>query len=188
MKEIWKPVSEYEGFYEVSNMGRVRSVLRKVNAGNGKLRTADPRIIKPTDNGNGYLIVGLSKNGKRVNYYVHRLVASHFVGNIEHGMVINHLDYDKTNNKADNLEIVSQLDNIRYSVPNMCRPKNCAYSNTGEKYICKRKTRSGTRFRVVIRQLGVDFSCKTLEEAIVKRRDAINDAEYFKQCKEMLSL
>ena len=103
-------------------------------------------------------------------------------------MVINHLDYDKTNNKADNLEIVSQLDNVRYSVPNMCHPKNCAYSNTGEKYIYKRKTRSGTRFRVVIRQLGVEFSCKTLEEALVKRRDAINDAEYFKQCKEMLSL
>lgn len=99
-EEIWKPIEDYEGIYEVSNFGRVRRT-------NGKIKMA-------TQTPYGYLITRLSKNGKGKNYMVHRLVAQAFVANPYSKPCVNHLDECKTNNNATNLEWVTHKENTNY--------------------------------------------------------------------------
>lgn len=100
---------------------------------------------------------------KKKNFYIHRLVGEAFIPNPKNLQVINHKDFDKSNNKASNLEWLSVEQNIRYSAPRMRHPKNkCKASNTGEKYISKRKE---GWFRVTIRQFNIYRRFKTLEEA-----------------------
>lgn len=100
---IWKEISGYEGLYEVSNTGLVRS-----------LWLGKKRIISP-GNCHGYLRVGLYKDGKIKNMQVHRLVAEAFLPNPNKLETINHIDEDKTNNNVSNLEWMSRGDNARYS-------------------------------------------------------------------------
>lgn len=188
MKETWKDISQYEGFYQISDLGRVRSVDRRVNAGNGKTRLAKGKVLSPTDNGNGYLIVFLTKDGKRVNRYVHRLVAEAFIGDFAEHDVVNHLDFNTKNNRADNLEITTQVQNVRYSSHKMCHPKNSSVGKTGEKYICRRERNGSVSYRVLIKQLNIDIYCKTLEEAIQKRGDVIHGTEYFVKQEGVLSV
>lgn len=188
MKECWKPVNGYEGYYEVSNLGRVRSLDRKVNSSGGRMRMAYGKILNPTDNGHGYLIVFLTQNGKRKNHYVHRMVAEAFIRTMSINEVVNHLDHDTTNNKIQNLEITTQLENVRYSSPRMCHPRNYKVGSTGEKYISRVVKRGRTYYRVAIKQCRVWEMYKTLEEAIRRRGDVINGSEYFKQQKTMLYL
>jgi hypothetical protein len=114
MKEIWKDISEYEGLYQVSNLGRVKSLGRYIN----KTQWLPEKIKATGDNGNGYKIVNLYKNNKGKMFYVHRLVAKAFLGDIPLGYEVNHIDFDKSNNKLCNLEIVSRLDNVKHNVVN----------------------------------------------------------------------
>ena len=116
--EIWKPVRNYEGLYEVSNLGRVRSLERKVwNSGKGCYVTVPERILK-AGKAKGYLRVRLYKEGKVKNYYVHRLVGQEFLENPMGYTELNHLDEDKENNRADNLEFCSKSYNINYGTRN----------------------------------------------------------------------
>ena len=103
-KEIWRPIKGYEGLYEVSNLGRIRSLDRITNYANGEKHLWKGRIMKPAKNKNGYLICDLHKNSKRKTFNVHRLVAQAFIKNPDNLPVINHKDEDKTNNCVDNLE------------------------------------------------------------------------------------
>lgn len=112
--EIWKDIEGYEGLYQVSNMGRVRSVERTVWNGKGYFKTPE-RIRKASANGYGYLEVVLFKDGKRKAYSVHRLVASAFLDNSEGYKEINHKDEDKTNNCVENLEYCSRSYNNTYN-------------------------------------------------------------------------
>lgn len=150
----WKTIAGYEGLYEVSDEGNIRR--------NGK-------NLSLIDHGNGYLYVTLMKNNKRKNCYVHRLVADAFVKNPYNYPVVNHLDYDKKNNRADNLEWCTQKMNIRYSRDRMKKRRRFTKTNTGEKYIYFRKQTN--KFRVVISYKEYP-SCRTLEEA-VKLRDEV---------------
>jgi hypothetical protein len=111
MKELWKPVLGYEHLYEVSNLGRVRSLPREAPLGRwagtqhvaGQLRS--PRTQKT-----GYQIVSLRQpGGKRRHHLVHRLVLAAFTGPSD--LQVNHKDLDKTNNQLDNLEWVSSAAN-----------------------------------------------------------------------------
>ena len=111
MKEIWKDIKEYEGLYQVSNLGRIK----RIRFINNKANKNKEKIINQTDNGNGYKIVGLCKNGKRKNYYVHRLVADAFIINQNNYKEINHIDNDRSNNKVKNLEWCNRNYNIKYS-------------------------------------------------------------------------
>jgi hypothetical protein len=93
MEEIWKDIKGFEGRYQVSNLGRIKSLLR-----NGLIR-------KQKEFGNsGYLFVVLFKNRKYIRFSVHRLVAEHFVDGYKKGYIVNHKDEDKHNNRSDNLE------------------------------------------------------------------------------------
>ena len=117
MEEIWKDIKGYEGKYQVSNLGRVKRLRHKVNSNNGGRYTSE-MYIKSTDNGNGYKIVGLSKNHKRKNYYVHRLVAEAFIENLNNYKEVNHKDNNKDNNQINNLEWCDRSYNMKHSYKN----------------------------------------------------------------------
>ena len=109
--EIWRDVCGYEGLYLVSNFGRVKTVSHIKKDTNYTIPT---KIKRQNDNGKGYLMVGLSKDGKDTKYYVHRLVASSFIPNPFNFKTVNHKDENKKNNKVENLEWCSYKYNNNY--------------------------------------------------------------------------
>jgi len=113
MKEIFRDIKGYEGLYQISNLGRIWSVPRKRKCDNQSIGN---KFLKPRqDKKTGYLKVALYKNGKAKVFYVHRLVALHFIPNPSNLPQINHKDGDKTNNSINNLEWVTASQNIKDS-------------------------------------------------------------------------
>lgn len=169
-REEWSAIRHLGGRYEVSSLGRVRStdfMITHVNRyGDLASRQMHGKIMSLTDNGHGYLIVALViSNACRKNYYVHRLVAEMFCEKPEGCEYVNHLDYDKTNNAAHNLEWTTQRNNVLHSSVNMCKPKAISkVPLTGEKYI---HFRYG-HYRLVIRGK-VDRQFPTLHDAVKAR-------------------
>lgn len=98
--EIWKDVAGYEGDYQVSNLGRVKS-----------LKASDELIMSQTLNTSGYYKINLFKNGKRINSRVHRLVAEAFHPNPENKYSIDHIDGDRLNNNVSNLRWATTQEN-----------------------------------------------------------------------------
>ena len=111
-KEIFKDIKDYEGLYQISNFGRVKSVSRKRIDRNQIL---EERILKQRKKENGYLIVNLSKLDIDKKMYVHRLVAQTFIPNPNNLQQVNHKDENKMNNKVDNLEWCTQRYNSNYN-------------------------------------------------------------------------
>ena len=105
--EHWKEIAGYEGLYQVSNLGRVKS-----------LKYGKEKILKPRKTHNGYLKVGLYKDWHRKYLFVHRLVAEAFIPNQNNLETVNHKDEVKTNNVASNLEWMSIGDNNNYGTHN----------------------------------------------------------------------
>ena len=115
-KEIWKDVVGYEGLYQVSNLGFIKSLKRTTPKGNYHAYREVPEKIMELHDSNGYLRVHLSLNGKGKFLFIHRIVASHFVGNYTKiKRFTNHLDGNKYNNAASNLAIVSAAENKLHS-------------------------------------------------------------------------
>jgi hypothetical protein len=116
-EEQWKPIQEYEGKYEVSNLGHVRSLERRDSTGRRKvpahLMTPRPQGLKRK--GPPYYAVGLTKDGKLKNKKVAQLVATAFLGPRPKGLEINHKDTDKKHNAADNLEYVTSARNKQHA-------------------------------------------------------------------------
>jgi hypothetical protein len=110
--EIWKDIKGYEGYYQVSNLGRVKSLKRIVQHSNGSYHTIRERILKNVYDQDGYLRVTLAINGKRPIQQVHRIVMNNFIGNS--ALQVNHIDGDKENNKLNNLEYVTNIKNINH--------------------------------------------------------------------------
>lgn len=102
MVEIWRDIKDYEGLYQVSNLGRVKSLEHKVKYKH-VYRTVKERILKPATLNNGYLIVSLHKNKKMKTYTIHRLVAEAFKPNLHNYPTVDHINRIKTDNRADNL-------------------------------------------------------------------------------------
>lgn len=108
MEEIWKDIPGYEGLYQVSNKGSVRSL----NWGNhGFVRNL---YLKKQNR--GYRHVELAKNGTKKSFTVHRLVATAFIPNPNNYKTINHIDEDKTNNSVENLEWCTMSQNMRHTI------------------------------------------------------------------------
>ena len=128
--EIWKDVAEYEGFYQVSNKGNVRSVARKDSIG----RKRDGRILKPAYDRGGYLNVGLCKNGKSKTKNVHRLVAETFIPKPKGFLEVNHKDENKSNNRVENLEWCTREYNNTYGtrIEMVCKKVKAVNIKTGE--------------------------------------------------------
>lgn len=112
MEEIWKDIPEFEGLYQISNLGRVRSLDKYDRLG----RFHKGKILAIKDNGVGYLTLPLNRDGKQKMALVHRLVASVFVPNPNGYSQVNHIDGNKKNNHADNLEWCTQSQNLKHAV------------------------------------------------------------------------
>ena len=107
MDEIWCDIEGYEGLYQISNKGHVKS-----------LKCGSERILKPLDNGDGYLNVVLYKNTASQSRYIHRLVAEVFIPNTQNKPQINHKDECKTNNTVENLEWATAKENSNFGTRN----------------------------------------------------------------------
>lgn len=114
MEEIWKDIHGYEQFYQISNLGHVRSKIRTMECGNGVI-TRKGRALKLLPNSRGYLRACLSDGKEKKRYFVHRLVAMHFLQPIQGKNIINHKDFNPKNNCVSNLEWTTYIGNIQYS-------------------------------------------------------------------------
>ena len=108
--EVWKDVIGYEGLYQVSNFGNVKSL--------GNEFSRKERLLKLSPQSKGYLTVVLQKNATRKMILVHRLVSEHFIDNPEYKLQVNHLNGDKTDNVIENLEWVSHRENLDHAIKN----------------------------------------------------------------------
>ncbi len=133
--ETWKDIRGYEGLYQISDLGRIRSLGRVVNAkGNSKSKKRE-RILTQEITVFGYCRVRLfNSDGKAKHYAVHRLVAQEFIGNPE-GFEINHKNEIKTDNRVENLEIVTSKQNCNYGTRN----ERLSKKNTANKDIWSKK-------------------------------------------------
>jgi len=139
MKEEWKDIQGYEGLYQISNLGRVKSLKRFVNIkvfNKAQIkRVRKEYILNPVQDKDGYLLVHLYKSSKAKTFKVHRLVATNFLP-----LVINHKNGIKSDNKVSNLEWCTQLQNVHHSINTLKKEKykNCRnkeveqYSLNGE--------------------------------------------------------
>lgn len=144
--EIWKSVVGFEGFYEVSNFGRVKSLDRVDKRG----RFQKGKIKTQINNGSGYMVVSLKKDGKQKMRSVHRLVADSFIPNPLHKPCVNHLDGDKSNNKVVNLVWCTYVENMKHAV------ETGLYKNVhGRKVLCVELNKTFNSLREAERFVGV---------------------------------
>lgn len=122
MEEVWKDVKGYEGYYQVSNLGRVRSLDRTFTRSDGSTATYRGRVLVPV--GRPYRHVTFSKNGKAVRIRIHRLVAEAFIPNPNGLSDVDHVNCIKTDNRATNLRWCTPAENSRYAAENgLLHPK-----------------------------------------------------------------
>lgn len=113
--EQWREIKEFEGIYEVSNEGRVRSIERDVVKKTGVIQRRKGCIMQGSTEKRGYKRVSLMKNGKTYNRSKHRLVAQAFIPNPENKPEVNHIDGDKANNNKENLEWATPSENKQHA-------------------------------------------------------------------------
>lgn len=116
VQEIWMPFNGYEGFYEVSNYGRVKSLSIRVNTKGGVTRLRSGKIKALSKNRAGYMQVCLGKNGTQISKQVHRAVAIQFISNPQKLPEVNHKDGNKSNNYFENLEWVTSSQNQQHAI------------------------------------------------------------------------
>lgn len=119
MREIWKDIDGYEGYYQISNLGRVKSLGRNIYNSNGKFQRYKKEKIKiPKTTSDGYSAVTLSINCHNKTFSVHSLVANAFLDKpvSNEPLEINHIDTNRKNNCVTNLEWITHKENIAHSV------------------------------------------------------------------------
>lgn len=138
MNEIWRSIPGFDGLYEISSFGRVKSLSHSIVTNNGRVRTFSERIMKQGKMTSGYNFVVLTKNKKSKNYSVHRLVAKTFIENTNDYMDVNHKDGNKQNNCVENLEWCTRSENLKHAiriglVKNQCKICRKVTVKCGEK-------------------------------------------------------
>ena len=166
MTENWKDVVGYEGIYEVSDYGRVRSLDRIIKANNGIVYKRKGKYMKITENRYGYPTVNLSKDGSNKIKSVHRLVANSFLG--ESNLIVNHKDGIKNNNNLENLEFVTQKENMVHAVSNGLI-RNFAVENEKEIIL---DFLSGLGFREIKKKYNTSYSSI---KKVLKNNDIQNE-------------
>ena len=164
MSEVWKDIEGYEGKYQVSNLGRVKSLSFS--------HTNQEKVLKGTPSNWGYLKVELYSNGKGKIFYIHRLVANAFIPNPETKSQVNHIDGNKTNNVASNLEWCSPGENQSHAIKHGLREPS---PMTG------RKGKLNPNSKAILQY--------DLDGNFIKRWDSISDASrYFGRGHSSISL
>ena len=164
MTEEFRDIKGFEGRYQISNFGRVKRLPHLVKVGK-TYRHLDEMIMKNVDEGkSGYYQVCLDRKTRQI----HRLVAEAFIDNPENKPVVNHIDYNRKNNNVNNLEWVTQKENLHHSKDHLL----CQNRMTGELNISWRKRRKPYHLAIVRGNTRYQKSFATLEEA-VKERDII---------------
>ena len=144
--EIWRDIPNYEGIYQISNLGRVKSLKRP--------RGLKEKILKPLITRNGYYQVALNKNSIAKFYKVHRLVWLVFNGQIPENMQVNHINEIKSDNRLDNLNLMTAKENLNYGSRN---------ERSAKKQINGKKSKPVLQF--------------TLEGILIKEYPSINQIE-----------
>lgn len=153
--ENFKPVPGYEGYYEVSDHGTVRSVQRVVMRSNGAPQTVRARVLKAYPGKTDYLSTSLSKNGRVKSWNIHTLVMRAFVGPLPDGMEVRHLDGNAQNNHLSNLRYGTHAENVqdmlRHGTGYAQSKTHCshghAYSGENLRWV---KGKKGYMFRVCV--------------------------------------
>lgn len=150
MKEIWRDIEGYENLYQISNLGRVKSL--------GNDKTRKEKILKVCRHTFGYLLVGLFKDGNQKSYYIHRLVACAFLPNPDNLSEINHKDEDKTNNRVENLEWCNRKYNMNYGTRTERQLENTNNPKRRKQVICIETGKIYPSTMQVERELGFNKS------------------------------
>ena len=114
--EVWKDIKEYEGHYQVSNIGRIKSLNRIMEVRKGVPQSKKEIILKTFKNKDGYIKHKLSLNGKEKSFAAHRLVAEAFLENPQNKLEVNHINGIKDDNRIDNLEWCTRSENIIHAL------------------------------------------------------------------------
>lgn len=130
--EIWKDIKEYEGYYQVSNLGRIKSLSRIVDNHSGFKKKLKEKILNPSISKTGYLVVSFKKNNKRKTFKVHRLIAFAFIPEVCGKTFVNHKNGIKTDNSISNLEWCTIKENNDHAVKSNLR-KDIGVNNNNSK-------------------------------------------------------
>jgi hypothetical protein len=164
MNEVWKDIKGYEGLYQISNLGNVRSLGFSICSRHNKITHREGKILKPILKSTGYYAFNLcGKNGRKM-HDMHRLIATHFIPNPENKREINHINCIKTDNSLSNLEWVTRKENATHAYKNNLfgiKPyfgeENPRTKLTSEKVLqIKRMIKSGERQADIARLFKVD--------------------------------
>ena len=140
-KEIWRDVKDYEGRYQVSNLGRVKGLDRYMNHYTGGNALLKGRMLKPGCNMHGYMHVVLSNGyGKRKDKQVHQLVAIAFLNHIPcgHKLVVNHINFNRKDNRVENLEIITNRENSNQKhVKNTSKYVGVGWNKASSKWVSR---------------------------------------------------
>lgn len=159
--EIWKPIEGYEGYYQVSTFGNVRSLDRLVLDKNCKSRFIKGVQIKPCVHHKGYLEVHLSKDNEEKIFKVHRLVAQAFIPNPEGLPQINHKNCDKTDNHVFNLEWCTNTENHKHKIDNGLNMVSRGEKNGFSKLTTEQVSYIKTNYKPRSKTLGMRALAKT---------------------------
>lgn len=165
IRENWLPVVGYEHFYEVSDLGRVAAVSHSVRTSTGKgWRHVNGGLLKPSNNGLGYLQVGLTRDGRRRQLLVHRLVMAAFVGPLPEGMEVRHGPGGSVDNRLANLSYGTKSENEKDKARDGTVPERRGEFNARSKLTwpivedCRRRSALGEPHRALAREHGVGAS------------------------------
>lgn len=162
--EIWKDIVGYEGMYQVSNFGNVRSVEREIEQldrmGNPCKMVYKGRVLKPSKRKNGYLCATFSKNNLLHRENIHRIVAKTFIPNPDNKPQVNHKDSNKENNRVDNLEWVDNSGNqkhaFKYGGQKSLRGENAPWAKLTDEIVLEIRTRHA-KGDISYRQLSIEY-------------------------------
>lgn len=175
--ETWKEILGYEGYYEVSSFGRIRSKDHQALCRGGNYRLVTGKLRTLFLNKNGYFITTLSKQNKLITFTVHQLVAQAFLPGFIKGNEVNHIDGNKANNNITNLELSNPSHNMHHAVRTGLMPKigQSIYRNVS--YI--KNPRAISKWAACIRHNGkTSYGWKTFktEEEAAKHVDFLLDS------------
>jgi hypothetical protein len=184
-KEVWKDIPSYEGYYQVSNLGNVKSLDRKIKHSKKGYCLLKGKLRKLSKMNNGYYSICLIKKSNQKTFYVHQLVAMAFLNHMpsEYSKVVDHIDNNPLNNNVDNLQVISQRENsVKDKKESSSRYTGVFWNSTNNKWT----SRISIKYkRIHLINSISEIECKKYYELAVKNAHLFNgDKNEFKKLLE----